>query len=203
MRLHLGAQVRLHKKCASAITRLPWIYKQKFRVDFLTCEFGSRGTKIRRLKVIVDILYKRLHNFSNFITDTTIGFCSSGLGQILLQILNPKLIALSTTEIRPFLLSQAASTLQLLTFVHHSSHSGVNHVNLALSLFALPLEICEDEKSKYEIDICFKVAANYLLVLIDSAQRDELNQATVIIIILIKIIIKIIIIIDFFVTKNE
>ena len=66
------------------------IFLRKFLVDFLTCEFGSRGTKIRRLKVIVDILYKRLHNFSNFITDTTIGFCSSGLGQILLQILNPK-----------------------------------------------------------------------------------------------------------------
>jgi len=106
--------------------------------------------------------------------DTIIGFSNSGLGQILVQLLNVKLIPLSTKSIRPSLLAQAASTVQLLTFAHHSTSSAINHLPLALSLFSV--EFGNDASVVYELEVCYEVAANFVLVVLESTDRETLEQ---------------------------
>jgi len=92
------------------------------------------------------------------------------------QLLNVKLIALSAPPMRRSLLSQAASTIQLLTFAHHSTSSAISHLPLALSLFTISLELEQNAATKYELEVCFEVAANFILVVLDAADRDNAQR---------------------------
>ena len=77
---------------------------------------------------------------------------------------------------RRSLLSQAASTVQLLTFAHHSTSSAISHLPLVLSLFTISLELEQNAETKYELEICYEVAANFILVILESADRENTER---------------------------
>ena len=78
--------------------------------------------------------------------DTKVGLATTGIPRILVQLSNVRLISLSDCSVRRSLMSQVASTVQLLNFAHNSPEE---ILPLAISLFSLSLEL--HSQAQYEV----------------------------------------------------
>ena len=108
--------------------------------------------------------------------DTKVGLATTGIPRILVQLSNVRLIALSDCSVRRSLMSQVASTVQLLNFAHNSPEE---ILPLAISLFSLSLEL--HSQAQYEVNNFSHLKSSIFLK--TSSQPDNINIKFILIII--------------------